>query len=106
METKIIFADIKLKETFKNLECSDKKFYDEIEKSLIEIKQDKYCGRQVIKKLIPKSIIQKYQINNLWIYNLRSGWRLLYSLTNNEIEILALILDWMNHKDYERLFKF
>lgn len=61
METKIIFADIKLKETFENLEYSDKKFYDEIQKALREINQDKYCGRQVIKKLIPKIIIQRFK---------------------------------------------
>ncbi len=26
--------------------------------------------------------------------------------TPNKIEIIAVILDWMNHKDYERLFNF
>jgi hypothetical protein len=58
------------------------------------------------KKLIPKILVQRYEINNLWIYNLRSGWRLLYSVTNDEINVLALVLDWMNHKEYERLFGF
>jgi len=63
-------------------------------------------GRNVRKKLIPKSLIQKYGINNLWIYNLRKDWRLLYSVEGGEVEILAVVLDWMNHKDYEKLFKF
>jgi len=106
MEAKIRFVDLRLKEAFENLQISNKKLYEEIERALEEINQDVYCGRNVKKKLIPKEFIKKYKINNLWIYNLRSGWRLLYSASNDEIDILALILDWMNHKDYERLFKF
>ncbi len=63
-------------------------------------------GRNVKKELIPKELIQKYGINNLWIYNLRKDWRLIYSVGKDEIELVAVILDWMNHKDYEHLFKF
>jgi len=64
------------------------------------------AGRNVIKKLIPKKLIKKYGIDNLRIYNLPIAWRMLYTITSNEIEIISVILDWMNHKDYERLFKF
>lgn len=106
MEVKIVFADLRLKEAFDSLETSDSRLHKEIEKAFCDIKENMYCGRNVKKKLIPKSLIQKYRINNLWIYNLRKDWRLLYSLADDEIEILALILDWMNHKDYERLFRF
>ena len=51
--------------------------------------------------------MRKYNLNNLWIYNLPEGWRLLYSVTSpDKIEVIAVILDWMSHKDYERLFNF
>ena len=106
MEGKIIFKDERLKESFEELQKYDMMLYEELQKSFSEITRDIYCGRNVIKKLIPKTLVQKYGINNLWIYNLRSGWRLIYSVTNDEVNILALVLDWMNHKDYERLFKF
>jgi hypothetical protein len=47
------------------------------------------------------------ELNNLWIYNLLDGWRMLYVLTpSEEVQIIAVVLDWMNHKDYEKLFKF
>ena len=39
-----------------------------------------FCGRSVKKKLIPKNLIKKYKLDNLWIYNLRKDWRLLYSI--------------------------
>ena len=106
MEVRIIFADEELKKTFENLKSEDERLYKEIEEALKTIKQDAFFGRNVKKKLIPRELIQKYGIDNLWIYNLRKDWRLLYTITNNEVEVLAIVLDWMNHKDYERLFKF
>ena len=103
---KLKFIDHSLENVFNDLKDDDP-----VKKSLIkairEIKENCYCGRNVRKKLIPKRLMDKYKINNLWIYNLPSAWRLLYSLSNSgEINILAVVLDWMNHKDYERLFKF
>ena len=88
------------------LEKSDPRLYKEIEKAITDICQNSFCGRNVKKKLIPKKLIEKYKINNLWIYNLRRDWRLWYSIGRDEIELIAVVLDWMNHKDYERLFKF
>ena len=103
---KVVFMDESLEEAFNSLTKEDS-----TKKALINairnIKENCYCCRNVKKKLIPKKLIEKHGINNLWIYNLPSAWRLLYSLTNTgEIELVAVILDWMNHKDYERLFKF
>jgi len=106
MESKVIFVDEELKKAFENLKFEDERLYKEIEEAFNAIKQNAFFGRNVRKKLIPKELIQKYEIDNLWIYNLRKDWRLLYTITNNEVEVLAVILDWMNHKDYERLFNF
>jgi len=107
MEGEVKFSDEKLKRAFKILQKIDKDLYDQIDKATDEISKNIFCGRNVKKKLIPKQLIQKYLINNLWIYNLRSGWRLLYSVTSpDKVQILAIVLNWMSHKDYERLFKF
>ena len=106
MEARIIFIDKKLKESFDFLRESDEELYKKISKALDYIKNNIWVGRQVKKKLIPRILIDKYEITNLWIYNLSKDWRLLYSLGKDEIEVLAVVLDWMNHKDYERLFNF
>jgi hypothetical protein len=103
---KIRFIDTSLENAFNILDDRDitKKA---IIRAIKDIKENCYCGRNVRKKLIPKTLIDKYKLNNLWIYNLPSSWRLLYSLTTSgEIELIAVVLNWMNHKDYERLFKF
>ena len=106
MECKVVFSDISLKKSFEELSRSDPRLAKEIEKALNEICKDSSTGRNVKKKLIPRLLIKKYGIDNLWIYNLRKDWRLLYSVGGDKIELLAIVLDWMNHKGYERLFKF
>ena len=106
MECQVNFIDLELKKTFEELEKSDPRLFKEINKAIQNICQNSSCGRNVKKKLIPKELIQRYSIDNLWIYNLRKDWRLLYSVGRYEIELIAVILDWMDHKDYEKLFKF
>ena len=106
MESKVVFLNADLKESFDDLSKSDPRLSKEIGKALNEICKDHLVGRQVKKKLIPKSLIREYKIKNLWIYNLRKNWRLIYSIDGDEVELIAIILDWMNHKEYERLFKF
>ncbi len=106
MECEVNFVDLELKNSFTELEKSDPRLYKEIQKAVEEICQNSFSGRNVKKELIPKELIQKYNLDNLWIYNLRKDWRLIYSLGRDEIKLIAIVLDWMNHKEYERLFHF
>ena len=103
---KIVFVDKELEISFNELSDNDP-----IKRGIIQaisaIQENFSCGRNVKKELIPRKLIEKYELTNLWIYDLPNGWRLLYSVTSGgEIEIIAVILDWMNHKDYNRLFGF
>lgn len=103
---KVIFVDENLEDSFNELSEKDP-IKKALKKAIRDIQNNAFCGRNVKKNLIPKELISKYKISNLWIYNLPSAWRLLYSITPSEnINIIAAVLDWMNHKDYEKLFKF
>ena len=106
MECQVNFVDMELKGAFEELEKSDPRLFKEINKAIQYICQNSFCGRSVKKELIPKELKSKYNIDNLCIYNLRKDWRLLYSVGRDEIELIAVVLDWMDHKDYERLFGF
>ena len=106
---KVTFIDKNLEKTFNNL--SDK---DPIKKGLIkairDIKTDFGAGRLITRDTYNKSKIKKilgeYGSDNIRVYNLPSAWRMLYSITRSEdIKIVAIILDWMNHKNYEKLLK-
>jgi len=106
MESRVIFANEDLRRTFESLKTEDPRLYKEVVNALESIKQNAFFGRNVRKELIPKEIVKKHNIDNLWIYNLRKDWRLIYTIAGSRIEVLAIILDWMDHKDYEKLFGF
>ena len=45
----------------------------------------------------------RFFVLNLWKYDLPQGWRLLYTITaENEVELISAILEWFNHKNYEK----
>jgi len=107
MKSIVKFGNEKLKENFEELKTTkneDKNLYKWIFRALEDLEENAFCGRQIPKKLIPRIYIDRYKIDNLWKYDLPSGWRLIYSVANGEVCILSIILEWMNHKDYERRF--
>jgi len=50
--------------------------------------------------------LKKYNVDNLWKYDLPKGWRLLYSVRRNEIIVISIILEWLSHKEYERRLRY
>ena len=109
MKSTVHFGDEKTKETFEKLKDSKTKerlIYKWINRAIDDLEENSSCGIQIPKKLWPKEYIQKYKINNLWKYDLPKGWRLIYFITEDEVTILSIILEWFNHKDYERKFKY
>jgi len=100
--SRVVFMDDHLEESFNSLK-EDDPIKKGIVRAIRDLKENAFSGIQVPKRLIPKAYIQKYSINNLWKYDLPNGWRLLYTVTPaNEVELISAILEWFNHKDYER----
>ena len=103
---RVTFADEKTEQTFLELNDEDeiKKY---IQRAIEDIKENTFCGTQIPKRLIPVEYIKKYEVRNLWKYDLPQGWRLLYSITTpTKIEIISILIEWLNHKDYERRFRY
>ena len=67
------------------------------------LKNNPQFGDPISKKLIPKTLKEKY-IQNLYRVELSNYWRLLYTIEGNKIEIFLFILNIVNHKDYNKLF--
>jgi Txe/YoeB family toxin of Txe-Axe toxin-antitoxin module len=104
--SKVVFVSKELEDEFESLPENDP-----IKKSILraieDLKQNAFWGIQVPKRLIPQEYIQKYNAKNLWKYDLPNGWRLVYTIVSeNEIDILSTILEWFDHKDYERRFNY
>jgi len=84
---------------------SEKPILNSINKKVELIKKNIHYGYPIAKRLIPKEYKDKYDIKNLFRVELSRYWRMLYTLTNNdEVEIIAFILDIMSHKDYNKKF--
>lgn len=107
-ETFVAFIDEKIKRDFESLKggkFEDEKLFGFIKRAISDLKENPACGAKIQKDRWPKRYIQDYQITNLWKYDLPNGWRLLYTVTpKNEVELISAILEWFNHKEYERRF--
>lgn len=68
------------------------------------LKDNPEYGFHIKKKQIPKEYIKKYEVNNLWKCNLAGYWRLIYTIKTEELEIIDVVLDIINHKTYDGKF--
>lgn len=101
---KVIFADDKIEDDFNSLE-EDNWLKKAIRRAISNLKENAFCGERIHRKIIPKIYINKYGIDNLLWYPLPDGWRLVYSImTPNKTELLAVIVEYFDHKNYERRF--
>lgn len=103
----VAFADENLKKEYLRLKESkseERQLFDLINRAIDDLKRNPLRGVKIPEKLIPKEYVKKYKINNLRKYNLPNAWRLIYTLTGNEIKIVSIIIEWLNHKGYERRF--
>jgi Txe/YoeB family toxin of Txe-Axe toxin-antitoxin module len=103
----VAFISGKLKEEFNTLKegrFQDKQLYSYINRAMDDLVKDPLSGTKIPKKLWPKDYIKHYKITNLWKYDLPNGWRLIYTTESNEVMIVSIILEWFDHKGYERRF--
>ena len=77
-----------------------------VDKKVEYIKVNPHFGDPISKKLIPEDYKENYNISNLFRVELPNFWRMLYTLTNGDtdMEIIAFILDVIDHKKYNKKF--
>jgi len=102
----VIFRAPALEKAYRNLSDDDilKKRIDRV---IEKVKQEPFkSGRPISRDRIPKEYLRDGFDNAFWV-DLSREWRLIYSLRGlNRIEILCILLDWFNHKGYERKFRY
>ncbi len=105
----IAFCDEDLKREFDKLEkgqFQEKELFKFLLRAIDDLKENPSCGIKIPRNVWPKEYIQKYRINNLFKYNLPNAWRLIYTIRQDEIKIINLLLEWFSHKDYEKRFSY
>jgi hypothetical protein len=102
---RVVFTDVSLEEDLVRLESGsfeERRMTGWIRKAISRLSENPKVGIKVPSKYWPEAYIQKYQIDNLWKVNLPMGWRMMYTLSEHELEVLGVILEWFNHVHYAR----
>ena len=84
----------------------DMSILNAINKKVELIKANIHYGEPIAKRLIPKEYKTKYEATNLFRVELPNFWLMMYTLTDgdSQIEIVAFVLDVLDHKDYDKKF--
>ena len=100
----VVFADDSLERTFNAL-SEDDWLKKALRRAIFDLKENVFAGERIPKNLTPKEYKQKYAVDNIWWFPLPNSWRLIYSvITPSSTEILAVILEYFDHKNYARRF--
>jgi hypothetical protein len=101
------FIDIGIAEKYQELKVGrpeDIRIYLLIDKASDILKIKPFHGIQVKREGIPKKYFKEFGIDNLWKYDLSDDWRMIYTITGDENIITVQIIEWFDHKDYDRRF--
>ena len=104
---KVRFVDKKLFESYWDLKrgrSEEQVLGKDLDFAIERLKVNPFCGVKISRKLWPKKYVSEYGITNLWKYDLPKGWRLVYTIAGDRIEIISILLEWFDHKNYEKRF--
>ena len=102
---KVIFANERIEKDFNSLP-EDDWLKKALRRAIADFKENAFCGERIKREIIPKEYIKKYGIDNLLHYPLPNGWRLVYSVFANDGILIAMIVEYFSHPDYDRRFKY
>ncbi|MFH1199676.1 MAG: type II toxin-antitoxin system RelE/ParE family toxin [Candidatus Micrarchaeota archaeon] len=106
---RVRFVDRKLFDAYERLKAGkteEQRLAQHLGEAIEDLKKDPFCGIKVPRRLWPREYVREYGVNNLRKYDLPNGWRLIYTIVGNEIEIISVLLEWFSHKEYEKRFKY
>jgi len=99
----VIFADKELEEEFLFLP-EDDWLKKALKRAIENLKYNVLCGQKIARRLIPKVYFKKYDIDNLFWYQLPNAWRLVYSVEMDGVRTIVIIIEYFDHKSYARRF--
>ncbi len=104
---RVMFVDEKLRSAYEALKTGrfeDRELAENLGKAIEALKQNRLRNIKLPQDLWPDEYIRKHGITVLYKHDLPRGWRLLYTKAGNKVEILSILLEWLNHEDYEKRF--
>lgn len=100
------FETESLELAFYKLKQSDIKLYGQIDKARTMLKLNPWRG-VFIKDYKTKTKYKRFWgYLNLWKYELSEGNRLIYTIKEDKVVIISIVIEWGSHKKYEDLIVF
>ena len=75
-----------------------------IDKGIAKLAENYECGQKIQKSLWPKYYVDRYGVSNLWRLRLDDHWRMIYTVIGEQVRIVAIILEVLSHRQYDRRF--
>lgn len=95
------FIDPRLHRAFNQLpsgNTDDRQLYAGLLRAFQDIEKNAFCSTPIPTKQIPVVYMNKYHIYSLRKYDLPDGWQLWYSIENDRILVVSILLEWREHK--------
>ena len=68
------------------------------------LKENPFAGNQIPKRQIPGKYVVRYGVENIWRIEIANRWRLIYTITGDQLEIINFIVDIFDHRKYDKVF--
>lgn len=78
----------------------------ELHNILKVLKENYLSGNKIPHKQWPQTYIKKYKIKNLWRFEMKSGWRLVYTIIAEKDVLAVCIIEAFSHAEYEKRFSY
>jgi mRNA-degrading endonuclease RelE of RelBE toxin-antitoxin system len=75
-----------------------------IDKAISKLKTNYHAGKHVPKDRVPAFYVINYGVENLWKLNIDPDYRLIYTIRGTDIEVMSVILEYLDHKEYNKRF--
>ena len=112
MKATVHFADDRVHAAYRKLAASrrseDRERIAMLDRAFDVIGQNAFAGTQIPKRLIPHEYHQRYgPIEALWKFDMAGGWRLVYMVAGDvDGTVQVGVIEWFDHGEYERRFKY
>ncbi len=63
-----------------------------------------FAGNSVPKRQIPVYYVRRFGVNILFRYSHPQGFRSVYTLVRDDDDVSVVVLDFLSHKEYEKMF--
>ena len=75
-----------------------------IDREKNNIKINPQHGIHIPRKNLSKEVVKRYGTDRLWKIDLVGYWRMIYTIVGDDAKIIAFVLEFMNHKKYDKVF--